>query len=84
MTIELLHTPGCPNAGPVRRLLRSCLAELGIEATLVEREGTHPSPTLLIGGRDVMGGAPSVEGSACRLDIPTRDDILRALQRSAP
>jgi len=78
--IEVLHAPGCPHVEQARALLRRCLAELQLEAPIEEREGNHPSPTILVNGVDVMGRT-DLHGAMCRLDLPTRDSVLMALQR---
>lgn len=78
--IELLHTPGCPHVDAARSLLHRCLAEVRLEATIVDREGDYPSPTILVNGVDVMGRS-SLTGAMCRLDLPTRDRVLAALTR---
>jgi hypothetical protein len=82
VTIEVLYFDGCPNADATRALVRRCLAELALDATLVEREGDYPSPTVRVDGRDVMG-EPAVAGRACRLDVPTSAEIETALRRAA-
>lgn len=78
MKVELLHVPGCPHVASARRLVHECLAELELAAQIEEHEGAYPSPTILVDGRDVMGGS-MVVGAACRLDRPTREAILAAL-----
>jgi hypothetical protein len=78
MRIELLHTLGCPHVDQALSLLRTCLAELELETTVVEREGDYPSPTILVNGVDVMGRS-DLQGAMCRLDLPTRDRVLAAL-----
>ncbi len=78
MKIELLHVPGCPHVANARRLLQECLAELKITAHVEEHQGAYPSPTILLDGRDVMGGSMG-DRAACRLDQPTREAILAAL-----
>lgn len=59
MKIELLHVPGCPYVANARRLLQECLAELKITAHVEEHQGAYPSPTILLDGRDMMGGSCS-------------------------
>jgi hypothetical protein len=81
--IELLHVPGCPLLERVRSTLEGCLADAGITTTVVERAGAYASPTLLIDGADVVTGEPAQARTCCRLDLPTRDQILAALGRSA-
>lgn len=80
--VELLYLPGCANANAARHLLNACIKELGLPAHIEEKVGSYPSPTIRVAGEDVMG-APSFMGAACRLDIPTRQRVLAALQRSA-
>ena len=78
-TVELLHTPECANLDEARALLESCISELGLAITVIDREGDYPSPTILVNGADVMGRSLS-DSPACRLDVPTRERILEALQ----
>jgi hypothetical protein len=82
--VELLYGPACPNLAAVRELLRACLDQVEVRATVEEIEGAFPSPTLLVDGIDVAGRRAG-ESSACRLDLPTEHDILTALAKaSAP
>jgi hypothetical protein len=82
MTIELLVCDECPHAQQARALLDECLLASGLDTQLVvERRGDHPSPTILVNGCDIMGRS-SIEGRACRLDLPTRDALLVALRRA--
>ncbi len=87
MRIELLTSPGCPNAESARKILADCLSSLGIDEPIIDRIGTYPSPTVLIDGVDVMRPtAKAPTGDACRLDLPTAQHILDALRvcRSNP
>jgi hypothetical protein len=77
--IELLHVPGCANLGVARQVLQASLCQLGLDAPVVEREGSFPSPTILVDGQDVMG-RPEADGASCRLDVPTRERIVDALK----
>lgn len=80
--VELRAVPGCPNLAATRDLLHACLAEARLPATVVERSGPYPSPSVLIDGRDVTGGDP--DGSAaCVLRPPTLEQIRGALHRGA-
>jgi hypothetical protein len=81
--IELLKVPGCPLVDRVRATVEGCLREAGIAFEVTEREGRFASPTLLINGADVVTGAPARTDACCRLDLPTRDQILAAV-RSSP
>ena len=79
MKIELLSVVGCPNVEPTRALLEACLLDARVRATVEERVGAYPSPSVLIDGTDVMG-QPEAQGAMCRLDLPTRERILSALR----
>jgi len=83
MRIELLTSPGCPNAQTTRKILADCLSGLGIYEPIIDRVGRYPSPTVLIDGVDLMRpvAAKAPIGDACRLDLPTPQDILDALRR---
>jgi hypothetical protein len=79
MKIEVLYFGGCPNALPAVDLVRRCLAQLGLEVSVVERDGDYPSPSVRVDGRDVMG-EPASDGRCCRLDRPTEARVLEALR----
>jgi hypothetical protein len=78
--IELFHIAGCPHVEQARRLLQSCLDDLGLRNVRFEdREGDFPSPSIVVDGTDVMGG-PAVGTASCRLDLPTRERVIAALR----
>jgi hypothetical protein len=76
--IEILQVPGCPLVERVRETARRVLAQSGLRAEIEDLVGDYPSPTLLVDGRDVTGRRLG-ECSACRLDLPTEDQVLAAL-----
>ena len=81
MRVEVLTSPGCPNAVAAKDTVAACLATLGLDVPIIERVGRYPSPTILVDGVDVMrpeDGAPT--GDACRLDLPTPRRVLEALR----
>lgn len=82
--VELLSAPGCPNVAATRQMLVDCLAELALNTRLIECVGRYRSPTVLVEGVDVMSPATSdrVDGDACRLDLPSRDRVLAAINAS--
>lgn len=81
MRIELLTSPGCPNAGAAKEMVAECLSALGIDVAIIDRVGRYPSPTVLIDGVDVMRPeAQEPIGHACRLDLPTPQRVLDALR----
>ena len=86
MRIELLTSPGCPNAETTRKVVTDCLSSLGIDEPIIDRVGRYPSPTVLVDGIDVMRPAATEApiGDACRLDLPTPQHILDALRPPAP
>jgi hypothetical protein len=79
--IELRSVPDCPNLDPVREALSMTLADLGLSATVIERVGDYPSPSVLINGADVMGTA-AADAAACLLDLPTGKHLRAALQEA--
>ncbi len=81
MRIELLHVSECPHVDATRALLSECLAELKLDVTVEDEEGSYPSPTILVNGVDVMG-APASQSAACRLDVPTRHRLLLVLRNA--
>jgi len=78
LKIQLFYFAGCPNAAPVRALVAKCLERLAIDTAIVEVVSDQPSPTLHINDKDVMG-EPTTSACACRLDLPTEADVMRAL-----
>jgi hypothetical protein len=75
---RILHVPGCPNVGRLRTDLEAALASVGASGVIEKVEGPYPSPTLLIDGTDVTGRELGTEAT-CRLDLPTRDQIVSAM-----
>ncbi|WP_285486562.1 alkylmercury lyase [Amycolatopsis taiwanensis] len=82
--VQLLRVPDCPLVEQVRATLQECLLQSPIPVVVEELEGPYPSPTLLIDGVDVATGKAPSRDACCRLDLPTRTQILDALQRSRP
>jgi hypothetical protein len=80
--VELLHVTNCPNVDSVREVARRSLSESGIRGGVEELEGDYPSPTLLVDGLDVVTGRPPAAPAACRLDLPTTEQILTALRKA--
>jgi hypothetical protein len=80
--IELLTSPGCPNATGAKEIVTECMASLGIDVPIIDRVGRYLSPTVLVDGVDVMRPQTAVWiGDACRLDLPTPQRILDALSK---
>jgi hypothetical protein len=80
MRVELLQHAGCRAARRTHQLVQQCLTALGVHIPVLVRVGDYPSPTVLVNGTDIMGRAPARTSTrACRLDVPTRDQILAAL-----
>ena len=81
MRVELLQYAGCPLAPAALRLVRQCLITLDIPIPVLVRVGDYPSPTVLVNGVDVMGApGESLTARVCRVDVPTRERVLVALQ----
>lgn len=83
-TIEIVYTAGCPLVDRLRSLVEDCLTELGGPWSVEVVTGLCHSPTLLVNGLDITTGrAIDVEFPACRVDLPTRSEILAALRTAA-
>jgi ADP-ribose pyrophosphatase YjhB (NUDIX family) len=81
--VQLLLVAGCPHADAARHLLAECLDEAGLDVAVVERVGEFASPTIAVDGVDVVTGTAVTAGvSACRLDLPTRPQVLDALRQA--
>jgi hypothetical protein len=80
--VELRSVPDCPNLAPVRQALFEALATLGLPAHVEEVVGDYPSPSVLVNGVDVIGGTGHGP-AACRLDLPTIEQLHAALQQAA-
>lgn len=78
--IEILQVPGCRNVDRVRETVRRALERCSVRAEIEELVGDYASPTLLINGRDVTGHQWG-DCSACRLDLPTEEQVMAALVR---
>ena len=81
LRVQILHVADCPLLGQARNLVETALKRSGMHATFEEIEGPYPSPSVLINGKDVTGREPS-QTAACRLDLPTEDQILAALNNA--
>lgn len=96
-TVELLYFPTCPNVPAAREQLGRALAAAGLSAAWSEIDVTsddapahlrgYGSPTILVDGRDVAGGAPSSACASCRVyigsevrGVPPLDAIVAALK----
>lgn len=78
-SVELWSVPDCPLVDQVRTSLYDCLAHTGLDVAVQERQGSYPSPTLVVDGIDVATGNAPASGMCCRLDLPTHDQIHAAL-----
>lgn len=90
--VQLLVFEGCPLAEAARRSLREALAEVGFsdyeEVDLLAPETPEDlrgwgSPTILIEGRELMGGSKG-EGLGCRVysgpaSVPAPAEIASAI-----
>lgn len=82
MRVEVLTSPGCPNAAAAKAVVTDCLSLLGIDVPIIERVGRFVSPTVLVDGIDVMRPHGETQaGDACRLDLPTPQRIIQALRK---
>ena len=80
---RILQVPDCPMVDQLQALVYDCLSALGDTGIVETTVGDYPSPTLVIGGIDVATGRPIEDRVCCRLDLPSREQILSALQNSS-
>jgi hypothetical protein len=80
--IVVLHVPNCSKLNNVRMRIDRAMTATGIRATIEEVVGDYPSPTVLVNGVDVTG-RPIESGAACRLDLPTDEQLSDALIAAA-
>ena len=81
MRVELLQFEGCPLAPAAYRLVRQCLTAFDIPDPVLVRVGDWASPTVLVDGADVMRPAAELsKRRVCRIDVPTRERVLAALE----
>lgn len=78
--MQILHVADCPLVDGLREIARRGLASVECGARIEEMEGDYPSPTLLIDGIDVVTGRPVARHAACRLDVPTEEQVVAALR----
>jgi hypothetical protein len=81
LQVRILHVAACPLLGQARALVDTALKRSGLHATVEEIEGPYPSPSVLVNGKDATGREPR-EAAACRLDLPSEDQILAALNNA--
>ncbi len=80
--LQILCVENCPLVPQLRNMLERCLAETNTEAQIEELVGHYASPTLLINGVDVTGQPrEEYEQMCCRLQLPTRQQIIEALRQ---
>ncbi|MGH7714350.1 MAG: thioredoxin family protein [Gemmatimonadaceae bacterium] len=101
--VDLIFDVDCPNVDEARTLLRTALTETGYSATWREWDREAPetpaalrglgSPTILVNGTDVSGGAdssaPADRANCCRVyrngerlrGVPALSTVILALRR---
>lgn len=80
--VQLLHVPDCPLVGPLLGLVREAEADAGVRVAVQVLVGDYPSPTLVVDGLDAATGKTVPATTCCRLDLPTRQQIVDALVRA--
>ncbi|GAB2469183.1 hypothetical protein GCM10027063_07000 [Promicromonospora xylanilytica] len=80
--VEVLQVPDCPLVGGLLDLVRDAEADAGVRVAVKVLVGDYPSPTLVVDGLDVATGETVPVTPCCRLDLPTRRQIVDALVRA--
>jgi hypothetical protein len=76
--ISILRVPDCPSVSRIRADVEAVVRRTGAAAVVEEVEGPYASPTLLIDGIEI-DGYPLGLDPACRIDVPSSDDITAAV-----
>jgi hypothetical protein len=76
--VAILHVPDCPLVSRLRADVHAVLARIGSSAVIEEIEGAYRSPTLVIDGVEI-DGYPAGDDPACRIDLPSQDEITSAV-----
>ncbi len=87
--VELVYFTGCPNADKARENIRSALREIGRaehwvewdleDGATPERYRSYGSPTVLVGGKDVVYAQAAATGLSCSADgAPSMGQIVTA------
>ncbi|HKI96119.1 MAG TPA: hypothetical protein VJ992_12605 [Gemmatimonadales bacterium] len=90
MKVELIYFQGCPHVAEARANLAVALERAQLKAPVREWDRDdpaappytrqYPSPTVLVNGRDVSGGAAGAGGASCRAaGAPSVERIHEAL-----
>lgn len=83
VVIRLLQVPDCPLVDEVRAMVRESARALGVDVSVIDVVGDHPSPTVVIDGKDVVTGCAPAGDASCRLEVPTAAQLSTALQQSS-
>ena len=87
LRVELVYFTGCPHVERARLSLSEALLSAGLperwtewnqyDPTTPEHVLGYPSPTILIGGRDVASGLASQGAISCRIDGLASAEAIR-------
>jgi hypothetical protein len=81
LVVQILHVPDCLLLPAAREAVDRAAASIGAQVHIDEVQGACPSPSVVVDGEDVTGRSLS-GGACCRLDLPTDEQLRRALQRA--
>ena len=97
-SVELIYFTGCPNADAARSSIAGAFREIGADPQWTEWDvlsdetpteyHSYPSPTVLVGGHDVIEAGARVEvsdetGISCRAEgAPNMAQVLAALEKA--
>jgi hypothetical protein len=77
--IQILQVEDCPLVDRLIDDVERCLSAADVAEPVEIIVGEHPSPTLVIDGVDVATGRPVAGASRCRMDLPSRGQIEKAV-----
>lgn len=80
--VSILHVPDCPLVGRLQSDVETTAQRLGVHTRIERIEGDYPSPTLLVDAA-ALEGYPLTADPACRIDVPTGEQIAAAIRAAA-
>lgn len=81
--ITILHVANCPLVDRLRSDVEAVLQAVESTAYVEQVEGRWASPTLMVDGVALEGFPPGSE-AACRINLPTHEQIASALFAASP
>ena len=83
MQIDILYSKSNAAHLQAATFVRLAVSNLGISATITEREIDTSIPRVMINGFDLLNGIRKSSGSSGKVSVPSYDTIVKALEQTA-